>query len=202
MLNTTTGESENRAVSPVIGVILMVAITVILAAVIGAFVLEIGDQQETAPSSSFDTEEEVSSVYKDGGTYINQYNLTHVSVAHAGGDTLAISQTQVTLNGNESVWGLRDGETSEVTIDGYILLEGEPAPNFCKTVGTNTESSWGSGKTYDALVSGGDSFEEFGQRSGSTHSPLPGDEVYTQKTYKATCQSDWGFAPDPGYSAL
>jgi len=38
----TTEESTDRAVSPVIGVILMVAITVILAAVIAAFVLDIG----------------------------------------------------------------------------------------------------------------------------------------------------------------
>lgn len=36
------GTEEERAVSPVIGVILMVAITVILAAVIAAFVLDIG----------------------------------------------------------------------------------------------------------------------------------------------------------------
>ena len=36
--------AEDRAVSPVIGVILMVAITVILAAVIGTFVLGLGDQ--------------------------------------------------------------------------------------------------------------------------------------------------------------
>lgn len=36
------GSEEERAVSPVIGVILMVAITVILAAVIAAFVLDIG----------------------------------------------------------------------------------------------------------------------------------------------------------------
>ncbi len=41
---------EDRAVSPVIGVILMVAITVILAAVIGTFVLGLGDQvQSTTP---------------------------------------------------------------------------------------------------------------------------------------------------------
>jgi len=38
----TTEESTDRGVSPVIGVILMVAITVILAAVIAAFVLDIG----------------------------------------------------------------------------------------------------------------------------------------------------------------
>lgn len=45
---------NSRGVSPVIGVILMVAITVILAAVIGAFVLGLGDQvQQTSPSASF-----------------------------------------------------------------------------------------------------------------------------------------------------
>ena len=38
----TEDESSSRAVSPVIGVILMVAITVILAAVIAAFVLDLG----------------------------------------------------------------------------------------------------------------------------------------------------------------
>lgn len=40
---------NNRAVSPVVGVILMVAITVILAAVIGTFVLDLGSDQ-TAPA--------------------------------------------------------------------------------------------------------------------------------------------------------
>ncbi|WP_440769931.1 type IV pilin [Natronorubrum sp. DTA28] len=41
--NKLVGSEDERAVSPVIGVILMVAITVILAAVIAAFVLDIGD---------------------------------------------------------------------------------------------------------------------------------------------------------------
>jgi flagellin-like protein len=45
---------DEQAVSPVIGVILMVAITVILAAVIGTFVLGLGDQvQNTTPQASF-----------------------------------------------------------------------------------------------------------------------------------------------------
>jgi flagellin-like protein len=45
---------DETAVSPVIGVILMVAITVLLATVIGTFVLDIGEQQETVPQASFD----------------------------------------------------------------------------------------------------------------------------------------------------
>ncbi len=45
---------DEKAVSPVIGVILMVAITVILAAVIGTFVLGLGDQvQNTTPRAQF-----------------------------------------------------------------------------------------------------------------------------------------------------
>jgi len=46
---------DDDAVSPVIGVILMVAITVILAAVIATFVLGLGEQiSDTGPTISFD----------------------------------------------------------------------------------------------------------------------------------------------------
>ncbi|MFC7059366.1 type IV pilin N-terminal domain-containing protein [Halovenus salina] len=48
---------EDDAVSPVIGVILMVAITVILAAVIASFVLGLGDTAgETAPTATLNME--------------------------------------------------------------------------------------------------------------------------------------------------
>jgi flagellin-like protein len=67
--------TEDRAVSPVIGVILMVAITVILAAVIGTFVLGLGDQvSENAPQSSLSFD------YKTSNTTVN--------VTHEGGETL------------------------------------------------------------------------------------------------------------------
>jgi flagellin-like protein len=49
--------ADDRAVSPVIGVILMVAITVILAAVIAAFALSFADTgTSSAPQVSFDSE--------------------------------------------------------------------------------------------------------------------------------------------------
>lgn len=48
------GKDNDRGVSPVIGVILMVAITVILAAVIASFVLGLGDQtDDVAPNVNF-----------------------------------------------------------------------------------------------------------------------------------------------------
>ncbi len=61
---------EEDAVSPVIGVILMVAITVILAAVIGAFVLDLGGNQDSAPSATFEWEETSGTVGGTSGTSI------------------------------------------------------------------------------------------------------------------------------------
>ncbi|APW99964.1 type IV pilin [Halobiforma lacisalsi AJ5] len=53
------GDEDERAVSPVIGVILMVAITVILAAVIAAFVLDLGDSVgNTAPTANFEWDQD------------------------------------------------------------------------------------------------------------------------------------------------
>ncbi|WP_226010733.1 type IV pilin [Halomicrobium salinisoli] len=67
---------RDDAVSPVIGVILMVAITVILAAVIASFVLNLGDQaQQQTPTVSFDFE------YDSSGSGT-------VSITHASGDSL------------------------------------------------------------------------------------------------------------------
>ncbi|MBV0900952.1 type IV pilin [Haloarcula salina] len=70
--------NDDDAVSPVIGVILMVAITVILAAVIATFVLGLGDQvSNTAPQASFSTE------YDSGAN--------DVDVTHDGGDSIKAS---------------------------------------------------------------------------------------------------------------
>ncbi|MCU4924740.1 type IV pilin N-terminal domain-containing protein [Halobacteria archaeon AArc-dxtr1] len=62
--------TDHRAVSPVLGVVLMVAITVVLAAVIGAFVLDIEPADSTVPNANFDwIEDENGSVtiIHDGG---------------------------------------------------------------------------------------------------------------------------------------
>jgi len=54
--NKLIGSDDERAVSPVIGVILMVAITVILAAVIAAFVLDMGQGQESPVNAAVDVD--------------------------------------------------------------------------------------------------------------------------------------------------
>jgi flagellin-like protein len=74
--------TDEDAVSPVIGVILMVAITVILAAVIGTFVLGLGDQvQNNAPQATFSFD-----YNQNGGDY-------SVVATHDGGDTFTNENT-------------------------------------------------------------------------------------------------------------
>jgi flagellin-like protein len=85
-----TADESERAVSPVIGVILMVAITVILAAVIGTFVLGLGDQvQETSPNAQWNWDESSSS--------------PALVLTHEGGDPVDSNNLEVTNSGGGSV---------------------------------------------------------------------------------------------------
>ncbi|GAA0463637.1 type IV pilin N-terminal domain-containing protein [Halococcus dombrowskii] len=71
--------ADKRGVSPVIGVVLMVAVVVILAAVIGAFVLGLGGNQDTTPQASFSYDSASGNVVYEGGDQITASNLKAVS---------------------------------------------------------------------------------------------------------------------------
>ena len=75
-MNLHTPFADDRAVSPVIGVILMVAITVILAAVIGSFVLGLTDNVTDTPPNAqitfeFDTGADTVTLIHEGGSTID-----------------------------------------------------------------------------------------------------------------------------------
>jgi flagellin-like protein len=93
--------TDDSAVSPVIGVILMVAITVILAAVIGTFVLTLGGSvSQTTPQASF------------GFDFDNGAN-DNVTITHETGDSIEASRLNVTATSNfqfVASSGLADGK--------------------------------------------------------------------------------------------
>ena len=102
-LESVFGSDDERAVSPVIGVILMVAITVILAAVIATFVLDLGGDQREAPQASFSL---------SGGT-----------ITHEGGDS--IPETELTVVG--ATGGTWTNPTGDVGAgDSYSGYTGTP----------------------------------------------------------------------------
>ena len=88
--------TEERAVSPVIGVILMVAITVILAAVIGAFVLGIGGETDAAPQASLslaeESDEDKFSIEHRGGDRIDFNDITIIVSADSNTERLSFTE--------------------------------------------------------------------------------------------------------------
>jgi flagellin-like protein len=99
---------RDDAVSPVIGVILMVAITVILAAVIAAFVFGLGSP-ETAPQASI----KASNMSEDGFT-----------IVHQGGDQIDFTnnKTKLFVGGTEASGDSVDIGTFSVGEEEYINL--------------------------------------------------------------------------------
>jgi len=92
------GTDEERAVSPVIGVILMVAITVILAAVIAAFVMDMGSNQSSPAQAGVDIEPNTSNNSVDYDVTITQVSQNTDSVWCTGDVTNATSSVGDTLH--------------------------------------------------------------------------------------------------------
>ncbi|WP_255151270.1 type IV pilin [Halorarius halobius] len=92
--------SDDDAVSPVIGVILMVAITVILAAVIGTFVLGLGDQvQSSAPNANFQFEYSDATI-DDTSNGNGPAETKEVVVTHDGGQDVNTDNIVVQIDGS------------------------------------------------------------------------------------------------------
>lgn len=122
----TLFQNDDRAVSPVIGVILMVAITVILAAVIGTFVLGLGDSLgDSTPQASFP----IDNVDADAGV-----NGT-IEVTKTGGQDIAFDDLRIVVDdgGNTSEIDLatldsangenwRTADTAEITDPGTVTV--------------------------------------------------------------------------------
>jgi flagellin-like protein len=135
----------DRGVSPVIGVVLMVAVTVVLGAVVGTFVIEHGqDVGATGPRASLLV----------GADHVTN-NLT---IAHAGGDGLADARTRIVLT-NETDGArttFEPGNTAEVFAAGQRVLINTTAPGGgAATIGTRSDVFSGRVAANGGYVDGG-----------------------------------------------
>jgi hypothetical protein len=131
----------------------MVAITVILAAVIGAFVLEIGDQQETAPNASFDTDERVVTIASARSDPM-EINTSQVIFTHAGGETLPIDRLELSIEGYRDVWGVTPTANALEKTDGPVSdsVDVAPQPDWRRGAGTNQPAELASGESWNAIA--------------------------------------------------
>ena len=119
------------AVSPVIGVILMVAITVILAAVIGAFVFGMDTPEVTPVANIVITSADVSA--------------NTITVEHRGGDSLLMEDVKIVTKGG----GLTTGQS----ISPAGAVDSVFSPGDSETVDcSSTETPWTGVMTADTVV--------------------------------------------------
>jgi flagellin-like protein len=126
MKATTNTGTDERAVSPVIGVILMVAITVILAAVIGSFVLGIGGDIEAAPQASLQFDAQNDDIIHNGGDSLGVGEVKAV----AGSDSMILNSSQGPLDPG-TTWDLSGTNVTGSTVrvvhisSGNVIAEGD-----------------------------------------------------------------------------
>ena len=127
--------NDDDAVSPVIGVILMVAITVILAAVIATFVLGLGEQvSDTAPQASFSYDyENISSGVNDSFSSSVISADGNVTATHVGGATIEAEQLYISNATDKFAWSntnTKYGSSSKISSGNSITI----AANGSETV--------------------------------------------------------------------
>jgi len=120
-VNFEIPDRDERGVSPVIGVILMVAITVILAAVIASFVLGFGDSVNENVQAGADVSADTGSPGEATVTWISEGNSDSIEaqMTAGGNNTTWVSVSEVggtaTLS-EDDVSGLSVGDDNEVTV--------------------------------------------------------------------------------------
>jgi flagellin-like protein len=142
-----TETTDDSAVSPVIGVILMVAITVILAAVIGTFVLGLGDNVQENPTAGVSVDQNTNESLSI--TVVTVGNLDSARVVAPNGNRSAFAGAEDVLQSGTRVVISRDlevGDTLNVTVPG-VGSDSVPQTAFrdCKFV---------HGKTGELVIGG------------------------------------------------
>lgn len=107
--NTQCVDTSDRGVSPVVGVILMVAITVILAAVIGLFVLDLSDDIGQSPQAGVDFSENESGYVTV--QLISLDNADEVKLNTDGCSDVDVSNVPLTSVGDTAEYNCGSGDT-------------------------------------------------------------------------------------------
>ncbi|GGL27668.1 hypothetical protein GCM10009037_09070 [Halarchaeum grantii] len=151
---------DDRGVSPVIGVILMVAITVILAAVIGTFVLGLGSQVgNNAPQASFSYEyanfsssgNQTISITSQGSNSPIQAESVTVSVS---GDTIYYGENQSFVSPAQSNVTKASNSTwpaDKISAGATLRAQSEAGNPF--GTGETVRVVWSSGSGQSSIIS-------------------------------------------------
>jgi flagellin-like protein len=172
----------DRAVSPVISVILMVAVTVILAAVIATFVLGIGEEVSDAGPTIGETSGVLET--QDG------YDGGNITIRHVAGDSVAVAEIEIVVDATDAC-----GKTGRIQnlpstainfgFDGFADENLEKGSNSIISKGTFS-STWDIGVLHETNYNTFEAGERFEFRIKSSCGLSPGDEVVVDLVHEPT----------------
>jgi flagellin-like protein len=101
------GDADERAVSPVVGVAILVGITVILASIVGAFVFGLVNIGEAPPDAQFTFQQQNVNYSAEPGNGNGQLStmdgaMPTVRIVHNSGEAVSEQQLDVKVSGNET----------------------------------------------------------------------------------------------------
>ena len=142
---------DEDAVSPVIGVILMVAITVILAAVIAAFVFNMGGSLNQAPPTV--------SISATNNAADSDYDI---KIVHSGGDLLKGTEWKISVvpEGSTPLY-INTAAVDDFAVGSMINMAGKSDPDVLTHNFTGCDTPWeygtlgselGAGSKYDVKI--------------------------------------------------
>lgn len=178
---------RERAVSSVVAVVLMVAVTVIMAAAVGSFALDIaGVQHEPVPQIANADAELVADVA--GG------DDQTVRIAHRGGDTVTVSNLEVVVTFSDStkrsrLTGVPTKKIDSTDYDGDDIWDGSYGGiggALASNEPAGSDGEWSSGEALVFRIANGDVSLDPGDRVTVTVVHEPSGKVILERTLTAS----------------
>jgi archaeal type IV pilus assembly protein PilA len=171
---------NDEAVSPVIGVLLMLVVTIIIAAVVSGFAGGLATTQTKPPVATLDVQLHAS---ENAGAMLpwgSGYYVPTMVIKHMGGDVIATKNTKIkTLFKNQSTNTYVQGELS-----GIVAVPGKSGWNsysnsqYCAPLFINDATRYGNYQTVSDVTTG--NADWFGNNSATLR---PGDILVAPQAY-------------------
>lgn len=145
----------DSAVSPVIGVLLMLVVTIIIAAIVSSFAGGIASDQSKAPQAALDAKSDIESIEDtDKTNYVPNYPASYTAdngilFEHKGGDGFSVNNIEIQLQSDDTKIVISNGLSLNATA-GFTCLDSTKVTKYIQEVGES-----------DGFIEIGDKFKIF-----------------------------------------
>ncbi len=146
-----TKNTRDQAVSPVIGVLLMLVVTIIIAAVVSGFAGGLAGGTKAAPTASLDVKIKALENYGGMPPWGNGYYCPGITIEHLGGDALATKDLQVITYVTDTSSGeiRKGGLSGEQAVNGSASWSSWSDTQYCGVLFLNDQNRFGTDTVQD-----------------------------------------------------